>query len=223
MSDVLIVDDDPTLLTVLAEIFKQRGYFVRTASDGFLALALLRNRVPDVLISDLNMPGMSGFELLSVVRRRFPAVAVIAMSGAYSGTAVPDGIAADGFYAKGSTTISRLWEILHLIDDAEQRQAARAAVPIWIPGPPTDQADVLTAPVACPQCLRTFFHPLPGDPLAAEESHCTHCMSPVRLAIVKASEEMDRTALSIPISSRPVSDLAFVCPDARESAGYSPR
>jgi CheY-like chemotaxis protein len=70
------------------------------ASDGFAALATIRNRVPDILVSDLNMPVMSGFELLSIVRRRFPAIAVIAMSGAHSDMAVPSGVAADAFMPK---------------------------------------------------------------------------------------------------------------------------
>jgi DNA-binding response OmpR family regulator len=56
----------------------------------------------DLVISDLNMPQMSGFEFLSVIRRRVPQVLVIAMSGAYAaGDEVPGGVIADAFYAKG--------------------------------------------------------------------------------------------------------------------------
>ena len=57
---------------------------MRSAEDGFSALEEIRRLTPDVLLSDLNMPHMSGFELLSVVRRRFPAIYAIAMSGAFS-------------------------------------------------------------------------------------------------------------------------------------------
>jgi CheY-like chemotaxis protein len=71
MTDIIVVDDNQVLLSVIAEIFKECGYIVRTATNGFAALAQIR-KVPQVLLSDLNMPGMSGFELLSVVRRRFP-------------------------------------------------------------------------------------------------------------------------------------------------------
>ena len=67
-NDIVVVDDNPALLTVLSEIFKEHGYTVRTAADGFEALAVIRDREPGILVSDLNMPGMSGFELLSVVR-----------------------------------------------------------------------------------------------------------------------------------------------------------
>ena len=59
------------------------------------------SELPDVLISDLEMPRMSGFELLFVVRERFPEVKVIAMSGIYSGNGVPRGVAADAYYPKG--------------------------------------------------------------------------------------------------------------------------
>jgi CheY-like chemotaxis protein len=72
MTDIMVVDDNQVLLSVIAEIFKECGYVVRTATNGFAALAQIRRRVPRVLLSDLNMPGMSGFELQSLVRRRFP-------------------------------------------------------------------------------------------------------------------------------------------------------
>ena len=84
---VLVVDDDSAVLQISALVLKQRGFEVRTASDGFQALAELRRSMPDVIISDLSMPNMSGFELLSVVRRRFPHIPVIAISGEYSGDA----------------------------------------------------------------------------------------------------------------------------------------
>ena len=57
------------------------------------------------------MPQMSGFEFLSVVRRRFPELLVVAMSGAYdSGDSVPGGVIADAFYAKASPILTLCWE-----------------------------------------------------------------------------------------------------------------
>jgi CheY-like chemotaxis protein len=77
---VLVVDDDSLLLETSSLILKQRGYEVRTALDGFQALVELRRSKPDLIISDLRMPNMSGFELLSIVRRRFPHIPVVAIS-----------------------------------------------------------------------------------------------------------------------------------------------
>ena len=106
MSDLkpsmLIVEDEELTRTSLAQIFKGIGHSVRSASDGLAALIEMRQEMPEILVSDLYMTGMSGFELLSVVRRRFPAVRVLAMSGAFSGNEVPDGVTADAFYAKGN-------------------------------------------------------------------------------------------------------------------------
>ena len=83
-------------------LLKSAGYDVRTAEHGFDALLQLGNVLPDVIVSDLNMPQMSGFEFLSVVRRRFPEIPVIAVSGAYDfGDQVPGGVIADAFYSKG--------------------------------------------------------------------------------------------------------------------------
>ncbi len=100
---VLIVDDEDEIRTALSHELMEIGYAVRIANNGFSALFELGELAPDILISDLNMPGLSGVELLSVVRRRFPAVRVIAMSGAFTGSEVPSGVAADAFYEKGSS------------------------------------------------------------------------------------------------------------------------
>lgn len=134
-----MVDDNPVLVSVLAEILKEPGREVRCASDGFAALAQIRARVPDILVSDLNMPGMSGFELLSVVQRRFPAIAVIAMSGSYSGSQVPDGVAADAFCAKGAGSVERLVEIVSTLESQNGSLLAR---------PGTRQGLVAAAPRA---------------------------------------------------------------------------
>jgi CheY-like chemotaxis protein len=85
---------------VLTEI----GYSVRSAQDGFSALVEIRKDVPDIILSDLNMPGMSGFELLSVVRRRFPSIRVIAMSGAFSAMKCLPELTPTPFIRKGAAS-----------------------------------------------------------------------------------------------------------------------
>jgi CheY-like chemotaxis protein len=108
---LLIVDDDASIRNTLTLIFSELGYCVRSASDGLSALALCRESEPEILLSDLNMPGMSGFKLLSVVRGVYPAIYVIATSGAFSGKNVPPGVSADAFYEK-ATSLSFLFEVI---------------------------------------------------------------------------------------------------------------
>src|ERR1700730_12001012 len=71
---VLVVDDDPGVRDSMAMSLQSAGYKVAAAEDGLSALSLLRASAPDAIVSDLNMPRMSGFELLSLVRCFFPGI-----------------------------------------------------------------------------------------------------------------------------------------------------
>src|ERR1700720_4169135 len=132
--NLLVVDDNVALRASLSQIFITLGHTVRSVEDGFSALFEIRQKAPDILLSDLNMPGMSGFELLSVVRRRFPAIQVIAMSGAFSGDGIPPGVAADAFYGKG-TNVGSLLQIVEAMTHPERLPSLRhpsTSAPIWI-------------------------------------------------------------------------------------------
>lgn len=102
---VLLADDDEALLTSTAAVLSQQGYLVLTARDGFEALAELQGGLPEIIISDLKMPNMPGFELLAIVRQRFPSVGVIARSGEFCPVGVPEGVLADKFVQKPRTPI----------------------------------------------------------------------------------------------------------------------
>ena len=99
---ILVVDDDPSVRDCIAQLLECAGYLIASAEDGFGALLQMRNALPDVIISDLNMPGMSGTELLAVVRRSFPQILTVAMSGAYGDAGeLPPDVIAGGYYPKG--------------------------------------------------------------------------------------------------------------------------
>ena len=66
---VLLVDDDPTLLSVLARRVARAGFQVRTASSGTAALKELEGSWPALLVVDLMMPGMDGFDLCRRVKQ----------------------------------------------------------------------------------------------------------------------------------------------------------
>lgn len=113
--NVLVVEDDESIRTTLSTVLSECGYRVRSAEDGFSALLEIRNEIPDVVLSDLHMPGMSGFELLAVVRIHYPGIKVIAMSGAYSGDLMPPGVSADFFHAKGASVGTLLQKLKALV------------------------------------------------------------------------------------------------------------
>ncbi len=81
--DILVVDDEAPVRDVVQQALGSRGHHVRTASDGLEALELVeqRGRPPDVLVTDISMPRMDGFELAEALRARHPGLPVIFISG----------------------------------------------------------------------------------------------------------------------------------------------
>ena len=65
---LLVVDDEPNLLRAVAACLKAEGYEVSTARSGHEALMQLANSVPDLIISDIRMPGMDGYKLARQLR-----------------------------------------------------------------------------------------------------------------------------------------------------------
>lgn len=185
---LLVVDDEPSVRNTLAMIMAVEGYEVTTAEDGFDALLQLKQALPDVIVSDLNMPRMSGFELLSVVRRRFPQIAVIASSGAFHGESVPGGVIADAFYAKGQHTPKDLSKIVaDLMRTAATRASAHAMepAPVWIPRNGKTSNGIPYVVLTCTDCLRSF--PLTvteGDASPrTQETPCLFCSWKIRYII----------------------------------------
>ena len=81
MKRILVVDDDSELRNVLSRFLSKAGYPVDTAANGVQASALYRADAPDIVLTDIYIPDKDGLETLMELRRDFPAVKVIAMSG----------------------------------------------------------------------------------------------------------------------------------------------
>jgi CheY-like chemotaxis protein len=69
MKTILIVEDTADLLMNLADFLRMEGYHVVGAATGTRAIEHLRTAVPDLMITDLSMPDMDGFELIRIVRQ----------------------------------------------------------------------------------------------------------------------------------------------------------
>ena len=115
---LLFVDDEPLSRELFQTTLLAKGYEVCVAKDGFAALAKMRGALPDLIVSDLKMPNMSGFEFLSIVRRRFPQIPSIAVSGEFEPPIETLGVLADAFFAKPFQIEPLLAKIAELLRDA---------------------------------------------------------------------------------------------------------
>lgn len=77
---ILVVDDEPNARTALAELLREEGYDVETAADGLMALPKLDKFEPDLVLTDLEMPGLDGLGLIRKVHERAPGRAIVVMS-----------------------------------------------------------------------------------------------------------------------------------------------
>ena len=81
MPNIVLVDDDEAVRVIVRMAIERMGYEVREASNGREAMKLLADRTPDLVLTDIIMPEQEGIETIGAVRRKFPTVRVIAMSG----------------------------------------------------------------------------------------------------------------------------------------------
>jgi CheY-like chemotaxis protein len=188
LTNILLVEDDTQLRVLLSAILTQRGYRVRTAEDGFAALEQMRADMPDLILSDLYMLGMSGFELLSVIRRRFPEVTVVAMSSAFTDGEIPAGVAADAFYQKatGVPALLELMEETASIDRLPLDTRYRDLAPIWIATHPPKSGAAEPVVIACPECLRTFANPPARGLAVVQRTVCAHCRTLICYSMVQS-------------------------------------
>ena len=78
---ILVVDDEIAFANTLAQRLKMRDYKVGTAHDGEQALAKLKEEEPDVIVLDLKMPGMHGMDVLKKIKKVYPDIQVIILTG----------------------------------------------------------------------------------------------------------------------------------------------
>lgn len=80
-SRILVVDDEDTLRTVLSQELKGEGYEVETAADGQIAIDTLKNKQFELILLDIKMPNVNGFEVLKYIKQNHPNLKVIMLTG----------------------------------------------------------------------------------------------------------------------------------------------
>lgn len=110
---VLVVDDDPVILKLLQVNFEMEGFDVLTATDGVDGLRAARQERPDVIVSDVMMPGMNGFELVAALGAddRTDTIPVMLLSARAQTTDI-----AAGFDAGALDYVTKPFEPLELVE-----------------------------------------------------------------------------------------------------------
>lgn len=88
MKHILIVDDDPLIQRLFDQFFQSKGFSVTLADSGLSAVLQVKARMPDLIITDVVMPGMDGLALIREVRKEHPEIPIIAISGGQRAVAV---------------------------------------------------------------------------------------------------------------------------------------
>lgn len=174
MPKIMLVEDDNNLREIYGERLLAEGYEIVSASDGEEALALAVKEKPDLIISDVMMPKISGFDMLDILRqtpetKNTQVIMMTALSQAEDKDRA-DKLGADKYLVKSQVTLEDVARVVHdLIYGPEQQPAAApepttptvaAAAPVVaaptvteptaIAEPPAAEPIVATAPVASP-------------------------------------------------------------------------
>jgi DNA-binding response OmpR family regulator len=117
-ADILVVDDTPANLNVLSTILTQQGYKVRPANSGELALMVTQHAAPDLILLDIQMPGLDGFEVCKRLKERnetrdIPIIFISALDD------VLDKV--EAFEAGGADYITKPFQILEVLARVEHQ------------------------------------------------------------------------------------------------------
>ena len=122
---VLLVDDEEDYVKTMAERMEMRDQGSDVALNGEEALAMLQDDVPDVMVLDLRMPGIGGMEVLEKVKKNFPAVEVIILTGHGSDKEEVEARRLGAFdYLKKPVDIAELMEVIRQAGQAKKKAQA---------------------------------------------------------------------------------------------------
>lgn len=120
--DILIVDDDQPIRNLVRQIVQRLGYPSRDAANGEEAIAQLENQLPDLLVLDLMMPKVSGWEVLEWLQERdhLPSLPVVVLTAV--GSSKMKGL--DGFDIQA--VIAKPFEVSELMNELRQILESRS-------------------------------------------------------------------------------------------------
>jgi CheY-like chemotaxis protein len=142
---VLVVDDDPLVLKVLGVVLAASRFACRTTVDGYEAVRILLETPFDIVVSDLRMPKLSGFELLGIIRQWFPECAVIVISSEVDPFSRLPSSHMDAFFRKGAFTHEQLVTVIRKLAKRYRNRPTRGpGRPLRIARPGGQQMEIDT-------------------------------------------------------------------------------
>ena len=187
---IMVVDDDTAIRESIAVFLRANGYEACTATDGYDALWHLTNLLVDVVVSDLEMPGLSGAEFLSVIRQRYPKMLVVAMSERPDGQSGLGSSSADGVYQKGKqhpkNLLSTVAALLHDLE-LEGRNREVKFPEVNIPEHRSDASGMQYLQLTSPVSSRSFAKVVPNGTDRREGGEASSAFQEVEFGYTPAS------------------------------------
>jgi two-component system KDP operon response regulator KdpE len=125
-ADILIVEDHPTMREAMRMVLEHEGFEIREAADGRAALAMVREKPPDLMFLDLNIPGASGAEVLRQIKAD-PATAsvrvVIVTATGEEGREYVLSLGADEYFTKPFSPLALLRTVERTLEPGQQEGA----------------------------------------------------------------------------------------------------
>jgi two-component system KDP operon response regulator KdpE len=129
---VVIVDDEPSLIKFVSQNLRARGYDVADASNGLEGVERVREYKPDLVILDINMPGMDGFEACSYIRQFSDAAIIMLTASGHEGDKIRAlDLGADDYLTKPfgiGELMARVRAVMRRVSQAETRSNRQEAV-----------------------------------------------------------------------------------------------
>jgi CheY-like chemotaxis protein len=128
MKNILVIDDEPQIRSMVRLILERAGYGVMEAPDGLEGIARFREKPADLIITDLIMPNRDGIGMIIELKKEFPEVKIIAMSG--GGLNRPEGYLRGALKLGASCTLAKpinRQELLRAVKDTLEPVSADPA------------------------------------------------------------------------------------------------
>ncbi len=126
MARILIIDDDPFVRSMVTRALREYGHSVLVAEDGDQGLAVMTERIVDLVITDILMPRKEGIETIVELKTFYPDLPVLAMSGG-GATSAPDAPLEDARLIGADDTLAKPFNLSTLIHTVDRLLASNAA------------------------------------------------------------------------------------------------